>query len=55
LLERDFHPALYAGMHLLASGVDRVRLEAGSKFAKFEVEWDLGILDKADVQRFRAR
>jgi hypothetical protein len=53
--EGDFHPAVYAGVHLLLAGADRLRLEAGSKFAKFEFEWDLGILDKADVQRFRAR
>lgn len=55
MMEKDFHPSWYAGLHILASGADRLRLEAGSKFAKFEVEWDLGILDKADVQRFRAR
>jgi outer membrane protein assembly factor BamA len=55
LLERDFRPAYYAGLHILASGVDRLRLEVGSKSAKFEVVWDLGILDKADIQRFRAR
>ncbi|MBW8890299.1 MAG: BamA/TamA family outer membrane protein [Fibrobacteres bacterium] len=55
LLERDFHPAGYVGLHLLASGIDRLRIEAGSKFAKFEFAWDLGVLDKADVQRFRAR
>lgn len=55
LAEREFHPAYYAGLHVLVAGADRLRFEAGSKFAKFEVEWDLGILDKADVQRFRAR
>jgi outer membrane protein assembly factor BamA len=55
LMERDFHPTAYVGLHLLSAGIDRVRLEAGTKFAKFEVEWDLGIFDKADVQRFRAR
>lgn len=53
--EGDFHPSAYAGVHLLLAGADRLRFEAGSKFAKFEFEWDLGILDKADVQRFRAR
>jgi hypothetical protein len=40
---------------LLIAGADRIRLEAGSKFAKIQVESDVGILDKADVQRFRAR
>lgn len=55
LMERDFHVSWYAGLHLLTAGFDRLRLEAGSNFAKFEFEWDVGILDKADVQRFRAR
>ncbi len=55
LMARDFRPAWYVGLHVLASGVDRLRFEAGSKSAKFEVVWDLGILDKADIQRFRAR
>jgi outer membrane protein assembly factor BamA len=54
-LERDFHEAGYAGVHLLIAGADRIRFEVGSKFAKFQVESDVGILDKADVQRFRAR
>jgi outer membrane protein assembly factor BamA len=55
LLERDFRPAVYVGLHVLASGVDRLRIEAGSNSAKFEVVWDFGVLDKADIQRFRAR
>jgi hypothetical protein len=55
LLERDFHAGAFAGVHLLLAGADRIRLEAGSKFAKIQVETDVGILDKADVQRFRAR
>ena len=53
--EGDFHSSVYAGVHLLLAGADRLRLEAGSKFAKFEFVWDLGMLDKADIQRFRAR
>ncbi|HKP95662.1 MAG TPA: BamA/TamA family outer membrane protein [Fibrobacteria bacterium] len=55
LLERDFHSGMYAGVHLLIAGADRIRFEIGSKSAKFQVESDVGILDKADVQRFRAR
>jgi outer membrane protein assembly factor BamA len=55
LLERDLRSALYLGLHVLAPGVDRLRIEAGSNSAKFEVVWDLGFLDKADIQRFRAR
>jgi outer membrane protein assembly factor BamA len=55
LLERDFHSGGYLGMDLLIAGVDRIRLEAGSKSAKFQLIFDLGILDKADIQRFRAR
>ena len=55
LLERDFHSAGFVGVHLLIAGADRIRFEAGSKFAKFQFEADIGIFDKADVQRFRAR
>ncbi len=55
LLEGDFHTGAYGGVHLLIAGADRIRFEVGSKFAKFQVESDIGILDKADVQRFRAR
>jgi outer membrane protein assembly factor BamA len=55
LLERDFRSAGFVGLHLLIAGADRIRFEAGSKFAKFQFEADIGILDKADVQRFRAR
>ena len=55
LLERDFHAGMYAGVHILVAGADRLRFEAGSKFAKFQVAFDVGILDKVDVQRFRAR
>jgi len=55
LLENDFHTSGYLGLHLLIAGVDRIRLEAGSNFAKFQVEADLGILDKVDIQRFRSR
>ena len=55
LLERDFHAGAYLGLHLLIAGADRIRFEAGSKFSKFLVEYDIGILDKADIQRFRAR
>ena len=55
MLERDFHQSGFAGFDMLMAGTDRIRFVAGSKFAKFELEWDLGILDKADIQRFRAR
>lgn len=55
LLERDFHSAGFVGLHLLVAGADRIRFEVGSKFAKIQFEADVGILDKADVQRFRAR
>ena len=54
-LERDHHASVYAGAHLLIAGVDRIRLEVGSKSAKFQLKSDIGILDKADIQRFRAR
>ncbi len=54
-LERDFHSGYYAGLDVLLAGADRIRFEAGSKSAKFQVEYDIGILDKADIQRFRAR
>jgi hypothetical protein len=55
LLERELHPGVYAGVHLIIAGVDRIRLEFGSKTAKFEFHYDVGILEKADIQRFRAR
>ncbi|MDB5049941.1 MAG: hypothetical protein JWO30_3012 [Fibrobacteres bacterium] len=55
LLERDFHSGWYGGLHVLIAGADRIRFEAGSKSAKFQLEYDIGILDKADIQRFRAR
>lgn len=54
-LERDFHSAWFTGVHILIAGVDRIRFEVGSKSAKFQLKYDIGILDKADVQRFRAR
>ena len=55
LMERDFNNSVYAGAHLLIAGVDRVRLEIGSNTAKLKILFDLGILEKADIQRFRAR
>jgi hypothetical protein len=55
IMERDLHTGMYLGLHLLLAGIDRVRLECGSNFAKFQLEADLGILDKPDIQRFRAR
>jgi outer membrane protein assembly factor BamA len=55
ILEGDLQPAVYAGVHLLVAGVDRIRLEFGSKTARFELWYDVGILEKADIQRFRAR
>ena len=55
LLETDFHSSVYLGVHILISGADRIRLEVGSKSAKIQALFDIGFLDKADVQRFRAR
>jgi hypothetical protein len=55
LMEGDFHSGGYLGLDILIAGADRIRLEAGSKSAKFQLKFDLGILDKADIQRFRAR
>jgi len=55
LLDGKFHSSGYLGLHMLIAGVDRIRLECGSKFAKLQVETDIGILDKPDIQRFRAR
>jgi outer membrane protein assembly factor BamA len=55
LVEGDFNTGLYAGVHLLIAGVDRIRFECGSNSAKFRVSFDVGLHDKADVQRFRAR
>ncbi len=55
LLEGDFRQGGFLGLDLVLAGTDRIRFEVGSKFAKFDLQWDLGLLDKADVQRFRAR
>lgn len=55
LLEGDLRSAGFVGLHLLVAGADRIRFEAGSNFAKLRFEADIGILDKADIQRFRAR
>ena len=55
LIEGDFHSGAYVGLHLLVAGVDRIRFECGSKFTKFELLADIGIFDKPDIQRFRAR
>ncbi len=49
------HPAGYAGIHLLLAGVDRIRLELGSKSAKAEVKFDVGVWEKPQAQRFRTR
>lgn len=55
LVEGGFESGAYLGMHLILAGVDRVRFEVGSNSAKLDFRWGLGILEKADVQRFRAR
>lgn len=55
LVEGDMEPAVYAGVHLTIAGVDRIRLEFGSKTARFQFWYDVGILEKADIQRFRSR
>ena len=55
IFERNFHSGAYAGVHLLIAGVDRIRLEAGSKFAKFVFQTDIGIFEKPEIQRFRSR
>ena len=55
LMEGDFHAGAYAGIHLILAGVDKIRLEVGSNTAKLDIHTTFGILEKADVQRFRAR
>lgn len=55
LLEGGAEVGLFGGLHLLVAGVDKVRLEGGSNTARLRFEWGLGILEKADAQRFRAR
>ena len=45
----------YVGLHALVAGIDRIRLEVGSNTAKLRIEAGIGILEKPDVQRFRAR
>lgn len=55
LVDGGFETGLYAGVHLLVAGVNRIRFECGSNSAKFRVSFDIGLHDKADAQRFRAR
>lgn len=55
LMEGGFHAGTYAGLHLVSAGIDKIRLELGSNTAKLDIQITLGILEKADVQRFRAR
>jgi outer membrane protein assembly factor BamA len=55
LFGEAYHTSWFTGLDILVAGVDRIRFEVGSKTAKFELQADLGILDKADAQRFRAR
>jgi outer membrane protein assembly factor BamA len=55
LMEGDFRAGVYAGLHILFAGVDRIRLELGSKTARLDMRFDVGIMEKADIQRFRAR
>lgn len=55
LVEGDAEVGVFVGLHVVVAGVDRVRLEVGSNTAKLQIEYGLGILEKTDVQRFRAR
>lgn len=55
LLEGEAETSVFAGLHLLVAGVDRIRFEVGSNTAKLQIDAGLGILEKPDVQRFRAR
>lgn len=55
LLEGGFHAGAFLGLHVLFAGVERIRLELGSKTARMDLRIDVGIMEKADVQRFRAR
>ncbi len=50
-----FHPALYGGIHLLIPGMERVRLEIGSRTARFDLQVDFGLFEKTTIQRYRTR
>ncbi len=50
-----FHPGIYAGLHLLVPGVNRIRLEIGSHDINGRVYWNLGLFEKTTTQRFRTR
>lgn len=55
VFEGGAETGVYVGLHALMAGVDRIRLEVGSNTAKLRIEAGVGILEKPNVQRFRAR
>jgi outer membrane protein assembly factor BamA len=54
-LPPNFHEGIYVGFNLLVPGFERVRLEVGSQATRFQVQWDIGLLEKTTIQRFRTR
>ncbi len=55
VLPQKLHPAAYGGVHLLLAGVERIRLEVGSKSASADILFDVGVWEKSRAQRFRTR
>ncbi len=50
-----FHHGFYAGIHLLIPGMERIRLEVGSRTTKVDLRVHFGLFEKTTVQRFRTR
>ncbi len=52
---QDFESGVYAGVHLLVPGIERLRLEIGTNAAAFDVRFHFGLFEKTTAQRFRTR
>ncbi len=50
-----FHPGIYGGVHILIPGMERIRLEVGSKTARMDLLFSAGLFEKTTVQRFKTR
>jgi outer membrane protein assembly factor BamA len=53
--ELEVGSSYYTGFHVLIPAIDRIRLEVGSQFARFRLEWSLGLFEKATSQRWHIR
>ena len=49
------HPGVYGGVHILIPGMERIRLEVGSKTTRMDLLFTAGLFEKTTVQRFKTR